>query len=157
MSPDDELLALDGKVHIDRLCLYKLLAISSGSLRNLSRIIALTRIFQQPNMPAATIPFESESVRRVHSMLHDKVNKTPVLVSKTLSDVASVLLGSQQITQKCGPRIELFFKCENMQKTGSFKYRGAMNSILGLSDDELKRGLITTSSGTIFSVKSDKS
>src|SRR4030095_2871705 len=42
---------------------------------------------------------------------------------------------------------ELYFKCENFQKTGSFKIRGAMNAILQLSKDELKRGVVSHSSG----------
>jgi len=42
---------------------------------------------------------------------------------------------------------ELFFKCENFQKVGAFKYRGATNAIRCLNDDEKKRGVVTHSSG----------
>ena len=42
---------------------------------------------------------------------------------------------------------ELFFKCENFQKTGAFKARGAANAVLSLSDDEARRGVATHSSG----------
>ena len=41
----------------------------------------------------------------------------------------------------------LFFKCENLQKTGSFKIRGATNAIFSLSDEEASRGIVTQSSG----------
>ena len=41
----------------------------------------------------------------------------------------------------------VYLKCENLQHTGSFKVRGAMNKILSLSDEELKRGVITASTG----------
>jgi threonine dehydratase len=41
----------------------------------------------------------------------------------------------------------LFFKCENLQKTGSFKIRGATNAIFSLSDEEAARGIVTHSSG----------
>jgi threonine dehydratase len=41
----------------------------------------------------------------------------------------------------------LFFKCENLQKTGSFKIRGASNAILSLSEEEVGRGIVTQSSG----------
>jgi threonine dehydratase len=41
----------------------------------------------------------------------------------------------------------LFFKCENFQKTGSFKIRGASNAILSLSNEEAARGIVTQSSG----------
>ncbi|NLW41960.1 MAG: threonine/serine dehydratase [Tissierellia bacterium] len=42
---------------------------------------------------------------------------------------------------------EVYLKLENMQKTGSFKFRGAMNKILSLSDEELQKGIICASSG----------
>jgi threonine dehydratase len=42
---------------------------------------------------------------------------------------------------------KLYFKCENFQKTGSFKIRGATNAILQLNKKQLKNGIITTSSG----------
>ena len=57
---------------------------------------------------------------------------TPVLTSSTLDS-------------RCGGSI--FFKCENFQRVGAFKFRGAMNAVLTLSDEEKKRGVITHSSG----------
>jgi threonine dehydratase len=42
---------------------------------------------------------------------------------------------------------ELFFKCENFQKVGAFKFRGATNAVLSLSDKEKKYGVVTHSSG----------
>jgi threonine dehydratase len=42
---------------------------------------------------------------------------------------------------------QLFFKCENLQKTGSFKIRGASNAILSLTEEEARRGIVTQSSG----------
>jgi len=42
---------------------------------------------------------------------------------------------------------QLFFKCENLQKTGSFKIRGASNAILSLTEQEAARGIVTQSSG----------
>jgi threonine dehydratase len=42
---------------------------------------------------------------------------------------------------------ELFFKCENFQKVGAFKYRGAINAVLSMSSEERRRGVITHSSG----------
>jgi threonine dehydratase len=41
----------------------------------------------------------------------------------------------------------IFFKCENLQKTGSFKIRGATNAVFSLSDQEISRGVVTQSSG----------
>jgi threonine dehydratase len=42
---------------------------------------------------------------------------------------------------------QLFFKCENLQKTGSFKIRGATNAIFSLTEEEARRGVVTHSSG----------
>jgi threonine dehydratase len=42
---------------------------------------------------------------------------------------------------------EIFFKCENLQKVGAFKFRGATNAVISLSDEEAKRGVATHSSG----------
>ncbi len=60
------------------------------------------------------------------------IHKTPVLTSKTFDGMT----GSQ-----------LYFKCENFQKAGAFKFRGATNAVLALSDAEAKMGVITHSSG----------
>ena len=60
------------------------------------------------------------------------IHTTPVLTSAFLDELSGV---------------QLFFKCENFQKTGSFKVRGATNSVLQLSADEKQRGVATHSSG----------
>ena len=80
------------------------------------------------------------------------LNRTPVLAdiveahNRTKSIVRKTpILTSEYFNEMLG--MELFFKCENFQKTGSFKIRGATNSILQLKDTEIKNGIITTSSG----------
>lgn len=60
------------------------------------------------------------------------IHRTPVLTSNSINN----LVGAQ-----------LYFKCENFQKMGAFKMRGAINSILQLSDEEKKMGVTTHSSG----------
>ena len=60
------------------------------------------------------------------------VHKTPVLTSKSIN----AIMGA-----------ELFFKCENFQKVGAFKYRGATNAILSLTTEERKNGVATHSLG----------
>ncbi len=77
------------------------------------------------------IPNKKE-ITETHEKIKDYIHHTPVLTSKALNKML-----------KC----ELFFKCENFQKTGSFKLRGAANAIHSLSDDELKNGVATHSSG----------
>jgi threonine dehydratase len=60
------------------------------------------------------------------------VYRTPVLRSKSIDEMTSC---------------KVFFKCENFQRTGSFKMRGATNAILNLSDEQKLKGVITHSSG----------
>ncbi len=60
------------------------------------------------------------------------VNKTPVMTSRTLN----TLTGAQ-----------IFLKCENFQRVGAFKFRGAYNAVSQLSDEQKKAGVITHSSG----------
>jgi threonine dehydratase len=71
-------------------------------------------------------------IQQAHARIADKINLTQVLTSSTL-DAAS------------GAR--LFFKCENFQKGGAFKARGACNAVFSLSDSEASRGVATHSSG----------
>ena len=60
------------------------------------------------------------------------IHKTPILSSKTIDR----LVGA-----------EVLFKCENLQKTGSFKIRGATNAVKQLSTSQLSNGIATVSSG----------
>lgn len=55
------------------------------------------------------------------------------------------VLQSTMINEQCG--CQLYFKCENFQKTGAFKYRGATNAVLKMSREKLKQGVCTHSSG----------
>jgi threonine dehydratase len=61
-----------------------------------------------------------------------RVHRTPVVTSRAFNAVAGC---------------EVFFKCENLQRAGAFKARGATNRILSLTDDEKKRGVLAVSSG----------
>jgi threonine dehydratase len=71
-------------------------------------------------------------IREAHARIKDKINRTPVLTSATLDAQA---------------RAQLFFKCENFQKAGAFKARGATNAVFLLSEEEAQRGVATHSSG----------
>ena len=75
---------------------------------------------------------EKEEFPVIYKRIKQFIHKTPILTSKGIDGIT----GSK-----------LFFKCENFQKTGSFKIRGAMNALLSLSREELSRGVITHSSG----------
>lgn len=67
-----------------------------------------------------------------HQRIKSFVHQTPVLNSQSINEI----LGC-----------ELFFKCENFQKVGAFKYRGATNAVLSLSAAQKSRGVATHSSG----------
>ena len=69
-----------------------------------------------------------EAARRIAPYAH----RTSVLTSGTLDDLA---------------RRRLFFKCENFQRVGAFKFRGACNAVMKLPDDQAARGVVTHSSG----------
>ena len=71
-------------------------------------------------------------IRAAHARIADKIHRTPVLTSANLD----ALCGGQ-----------LFFKCENFQKIGAFKARGAANAVFSLTDAEAARGVATHSSG----------
>jgi threonine dehydratase len=73
-----------------------------------------------------------DAIEAAHARIAPRIHRTPVLRSATLDAM-------------CGA--ELFFKCENLQKTGSFKIRGATNAIFSLRDEEASRGIVTHSSG----------
>jgi threonine dehydratase len=75
-----------------------------------------------------TIDLIKEAAARIRNYIHH----TPVLTSRAFNDVTGR---------------EVFFKCENLQRAGAFKIRGATNKILSLTDDEKKRGVIAVSSG----------
>lgn len=73
-----------------------------------------------------------DDIRKAHQMIRAQVHRTPVLTSRA-------------VDSRCGG--EIFFKCENFQKVGAFKFRGASHSVLSLSGEEVERGVATHSSG----------
>lgn len=73
-----------------------------------------------------------KDIQDAHERIRPFIHRTPVLTNSSLNKLS---------------RAELYFKCENFQKTGSFKIRGATNTVLQLSQEELDRGIVTASSG----------
>ena len=72
------------------------------------------------------------TIRDAHNRINTHVLKTPVKSNTEINENAGV---------------ELYFKCENLQRSGSFKIRGAVNAVLCLSDNEANNGVVTVSSG----------
>jgi threonine dehydratase len=75
-----------------------------------------------------SIQLINEARERIASRIH----RTPVFTSRQFNDAAGK---------------HVYFKCENLQRAGAFKIRGATNKIQSLTDDEKKRGIVAFSSG----------
>ncbi|MFO8236055.1 MAG: pyridoxal-phosphate dependent enzyme [Bacteroidales bacterium] len=73
-----------------------------------------------------------KEIEDAHKRIYRQIKRTPIHTSSSINDIIDV---------------ELFFKCENFQKTGSFKFRGASNAILKLTKEESGNGVGTHSSG----------
>src|SRR5258708_12937657 len=72
------------------------------------------------------------AIRVAHARIAPYVHRTPVLTSRSLDDATGA---------------HLFFKCENLQKVGAFKARGACNAVFALPGEIAARGVVTHSSG----------
>jgi threonine dehydratase len=73
-----------------------------------------------------------DDVKQAHERIRPYIHRTPVLTSTYLNELTGA---------------RLYFKCENFQKAGAFKVRGACNAVFGLSDEDAKNGVCTHSSG----------
>ncbi len=73
-----------------------------------------------------------QTLIKVHNKVKLYIHKTPVLTSELINEI-------------CGCNV--YFKCENFQKMGAFKMRGAANAILSLTDEQRNKGVVTHSSG----------
>src|SRR5216110_741788 len=73
-----------------------------------------------------------ELIKEAATRIAGRAHRTPVMTSHSFNEVAGC---------------EVYFKCENLQRAGAFKARGATNKILSLSENEKRRGVIAVSSG----------
>ncbi len=83
-------------------------------------------------MTTTTYATDLDDVREAAQRIKPYAHRTPVLSSRLVNDRAGR---------------EIFFKCENFQKVGAFKFRGACNAVCRLSDEVAARGVVTHSSG----------
>jgi threonine dehydratase len=75
---------------------------------------------------------DMNDIREAQRRIAPHIHRTPIMTSASLDEIAGA---------------RLFFKCENLQRTGSFKMRGATNAIFSLADEEAAKGVVTPSSG----------
>lgn len=84
-----------------------------------------------PDTPTFAGP-NLQAIREAHARISPHIEETQVMISYPLDEIAGALL---------------YFKCENLQLSGSFKIRGATNAVFSLSEAEAARGVVTHSSG----------
>ncbi|NSW94453.1 MAG: pyridoxal-phosphate dependent enzyme [Bacteroidales bacterium] len=75
---------------------------------------------------------DAADILEAHERINHLIHRTPVLTSRQLNKITDC---------------RLFFKCENFQKVGAFKFRGASNAVLSLSQEQKRKGVVTHSSG----------
>ena len=73
-----------------------------------------------------------EDIKKAHERIRGRINHTPVMTSRTIDRMTGC---------------KVYYKCENFQRAGAFKIRGAFNTILQLTKDEKKKGVVAHSSG----------
>jgi threonine dehydratase len=71
-------------------------------------------------------------IESAHKRIYNIIQRTPVMFSRGINKITGT---------------SVFFKCENFQRVGAFKYRGATNAVQLLSDEEIQKGVVTHSSG----------
>ncbi|KFY79672.1 hypothetical protein V498_08928 [Pseudogymnoascus sp. VKM F-4517 (FW-2822)] len=108
-----------------------------------------------------SLPLARSSVVAAHTLIAPYIHHTPVLTSTYLSNLASTPRTAAELADTpwagqppANPKIRFWFKCENFQKVGAFKARGAFHALLRLVESEgweegggRKRGVVTHSSG----------
>jgi threonine dehydratase len=99
-------------------------------------------------------PLTRSSVRAAHEIIKSHIHLTPVLTSTTLNRIASTPQTAEALKgtpydghEPAKPTIRFFFKCENYQRIGAFKARGAFHAISRLPADIRSKGIVTHSSG----------
>ena len=76
--------------------------------------------------------YNKEDIIESHNRISKWIHRTPILQSSSINKIAGA---------------EIYFKCENFQKIGAFKMRGALNAVMSTKKQNLKKGFVTHSSG----------
>ncbi|MGH8188575.1 MAG: pyridoxal-phosphate dependent enzyme, partial [Steroidobacteraceae bacterium] len=82
--------------------------------------------------PSTSDHLTPAAIREAHDRIKDKIIRTPLMTSSSIDEMTGAIV---------------YFKCENLQKIGAFKARGAANAVFSLTDEEAARGVATHSSG----------
>jgi threonine dehydratase len=112
--------------------------------------------------PTKSPPLTRPSVIAAHDIIKQYIHYTPVLTQQTLTNLASTPQSAEALQdtpwagqEPAKPNIRLWFKCENLQKVGAFKVRGAFHALTRLMAEEgweagggREKGVVTHSSGS---------
>jgi threonine dehydratase len=111
--------------------------------------------------PTKSPPLTRDSVIAAHSLIKHFIHYTPVLTNTALTNLASTPQSAPDLAdtpwagqELAKPKLRLWFKCENLQKVGAFKVRGAFHALTRLMAEKgwaagggRERGVVTHSSG----------
>ncbi|CAI9636598.1 hypothetical protein GT037_003770 [Alternaria burnsii] len=109
--------------------------------------------------PAPPASLTRASVEAAHALIKPHIHDTPVLTNTTLTNIANTRQAPEALQgteweghEPAHPRVKLFFKCENLQRIGAFKVRGAFHAVTRLIEKEgleqvQRKGVVTHSSG----------
>ncbi|WEW60230.1 threonine dehydratase [Emydomyces testavorans] len=104
--------------------------------------------------PSHWLPLCAANIQAAHARIRPYIHTTPVLTCRTLNRLASTPQSTDTPSEAppANPKINLFFKCENLQRIGAFKARGAFHALVRLVecygvDEVRRRGVVTHSSG----------
>ncbi|QSZ31517.1 hypothetical protein DSL72_001084 [Monilinia vaccinii-corymbosi] len=93
--------------------------------------------------PNSRLPLSRQSVLEAHELIKPHIHFTPVLTSRMIDDIASTpqsveaLKGTEwEGREPAKPKVRLWFKCENLQRVGAFKVRGAFHALKRLEEEE---------------------
>lgn len=115
--------------------------------------------------PSTSPPLTRAGVQAAHELIKPYIHRTPVLTNTTLNSIASTPRSNLEGTRwedeggrkPASPRLRLWFKCENFQKVGAFKARGAFHAVERLKREPgweegggRERGVVTHSSGEFY-------
>src|SRR5271155_5029998 len=113
-----------------RAALWAKLSHSTRNLPTLFYTSSMATSNPSPEQPVTAVTWEI--IVAAHERIKPRIHRTPVLTSSSIDAIAGA---------------QLFFKCDNFQKTGSFKIRGATNAVFSLTEEEARRGVVCHSSG----------
>ena len=116
---------------------------------------------------STTLPLTRSSVIAARNLISSHIHLTPVLTNTTLTNLASTPRSAEDLVgtrwegrTPAKPNVRLWFKCENLQRVGAFKPRGAFHAVERLKKEPgwveaggMEKGVVTHSSGSSISLE----